>query len=301
MQHLVMGVSPASIAFAPFTPEFTDARTVAAADLHLGVHENAVVEILPSVSGYVGADIVAGIASTYLADQEDFTLFIDIGTNGEVVLGNRDTIYCCATAAGPAFEGANIECGIGAVEGAISEFYQGTYLTIGHGPPVGICGSGLVDLVAHLLNSGVINDDGFMEKNHIIERAENTPVRRDIYITPQDVRKVQLAKAAIFAGIRVLMQVADVSYDRIKNVYLAGGFGNYINFNNAVKIGLLPAELRKKITPIGNSAGTGARFALKSVGFSKHLDEVLQKSTYLELSMREDFNIEYINAMRFSR
>lgn len=300
MQHILYGADPRSIAFAPYTPVFTEEKVLAASDLGLLIHPNAVVKLLPSVAGYVGADIVAGLASTDILDRDGFTLYIDIGTNGEIVLGNSDKIWCCATAAGPAFEGANISCGVGGVNGAISEYQEDEFTTIGNSKPIGICGSGLIDIVAGLLDKGLIDMMGYMEQDFIIAPKEMCAVNHDIKLTPKDVREVQLAKSAIYGGIETLMKIAGIGYDQIERLYLAGGFGNYIRVQSAIRIGLLPQELEDRIVPIGNAAGTGARFALKSLAFEKEIARVLDETEYIELSMRQDFNEAYVAAMMFA-
>lgn len=299
MLHILLGADPAPIAFAPYTPAFTDEKIITASQLNLNVHPDAVVRILPSLAGYVGADIVAGAASTDLMEKEAFTLYIDIGTNGEIVLGNREILYSCATAAGPAFEGARIQCGVGGVPGAISEYTEGVYKTIAGKKPVGICGSGLVDIVAYLLENNHIDFSGVMEAEFCIEKKEKTGTDHDIVLTQKDVREVQLAKAAIYAGIKILMDVADITFEEIENVYLAGGFGNFICPDSAIRIGLLPAELKDRIIPVGNSAGTGALQALQSITFEKEITKILDKAEYIELSMRSDFNDAYVEAMFF--
>ena len=225
---------------------------------------------------------------------------MDIGTNGEIVLGNRDIIYCCATAAGPAFEGAKITCGVGGVDGGISVYNNGYYKTIGDKTAVGICGSGLIDLIAFLLESNRIDYSGYMTEEYLVEKKEHTAVNHDIVVTQKDIREVQLAKAAIYAGIMTLIRIAGISIDQIENVYLAGGFGNYIRTASAIRIGLLPEAFNDKIIPIGNSAGTGALQALRSLEFEREIDRVLKITKYIELSMRADFNEEYLSAMHFS-
>lgn len=299
MLHLLAGISPSSIAFAPFTPAFTEQKTFRASEFGFPMEPGAIVILFPSLSGYVGGDIVSGMAATGFADSNGFSLFIDIGTNGEMAIGNRDVIYTCATAAGPAFEGATISCGIGGVEGALSSYRNGEYKTIGNAKVTGICGSGLIDIVADLINKERIDMTGYMESNYLIERQESTGVDHDIVLTPQDVREVQLAKAAIAAGIAVLMGVAKAGFDDIDALYLAGGFGNYMDADSAMRIGLLPPQLKGKIIPVGNSAGTGARLLLTSTFFQREIDAVLARSQYIELSMRQDFNDAYVNQMMF--
>jgi uncharacterized 2Fe-2S/4Fe-4S cluster protein (DUF4445 family) len=299
MQHIFLGVNPSPIAFAPFTPVFTNERDVKASELGLNINSGGLVKVLPSVAGYVGADVVAGIATTNMMDQSEYGLFIDIGTNGEIVIGNKDRLYCCATAAGPAFEGARIKYGIGGVPGAISGFGENHFTTIQNQKPIGICGSGLIDIIAYLLDSGKIEPSGIIEEDFKVVDAPETGINRDIFITQRDIREVQLAKAAIYAGIKIIMKVAGIGFENISQTFLAGGFGNYIRPASAFRMGLLPNELSGKIAQIGNAAGTGSLYATKSINFEKEIKRVLNKSSYVELSMRQDFNDEYVSAMGF--
>ncbi len=299
MLHLLCGVNPSSIAFAPFMPAFVEAKTLTSKEIGLSANRAAVVKILPSISGYVGADVMAGIAATPIPQSDSLSLYIDIGTNGEMAIGNRERILCCSTAAGPAFEGARIRCGTGGIEGAINHYSAGTYSTIGGGAPVGICGSGLVDIVATLVRDSVIDMSGYMEKDFVVERKDRTASGRDIVLAPSDVREVQLAKAAIRAGIEILMKEAAASYSSVERVYLAGAFGNYMNVDSAAAIGLLPAALAGKVVQAGNSAGKGARLALRSLEFEEEVRRLVECSSYIELSMRGDFNDAYVNAMMF--
>jgi uncharacterized 2Fe-2S/4Fe-4S cluster protein (DUF4445 family) len=300
MLHLLLAIDPSSIARAPFAPAFTEGKFTHAALLGLSAaNPGAVALVLPSISGYVGADVVAGIASTPLAENEALSLYLDIGTNGEMALGNRDIIFCCATAAGPAFEGARISCGAGGVDGAICSYENGAYMTISGLPPVGICGSGIVDIVAGLLDKGIIDAKGFMEAGVVIERGEKTGSGTDIVLTPGDVREVQLAKAAIASGIRILIKDAGVVMDDIRHVYLAGAFGNFMNVERACRIGMIPKDLAARVVCAGNAAGTGARLALRSREFSRSLDRIVGISRYIELSGRTDFNDIYVEEMSF--
>ena len=299
MQHILCGVNPAPIAFAPYTPVFIDEKLLRGADLNVRMHKSGLVKVLPSIAEYVGADIVAGIAATDMLSSSSYSLYIDIGTNGEMVIGNSEKLYCCATAAGPAFEGAKISCGVGGISGAISEFIDSGYAVIGGGAPVGLCGSALIDVTAALLERGLVDQSGYMESDFEIASAAETATGLPIVLTPNDVREVQLAKAAIYAGIAALLKEANVSFDDIERLYLAGGFGNYIREESAVRIGLLPRELAGKIIPIGNSAGAGARYALKSAAFASQISAVLEKAEYIELSTSMDFNEAYVAAMGF--
>ena len=217
---------------------------------------------------------------------------MDIGTNGELALATPDGILCCSTAAGPAFEGARISCGMGGVEGAISGFDGHDLLVIGSVTPVGICGSGLVDLVAYMLDNGLADQDGLVKEDFI--------VTGNISLTQQDIREVQLAKAAIAAGVKILLRQAGMDFDRIDAVFLAGGFGSYIHPESAMKIGLIHPRLKGKIIPLGNTSGSGAMLALKSTHFASDVvKKLMERTVYIELSGNEDFTMEFAMNMGF--
>ena len=294
MLHFLLGEDPIPIALAPFTPKFTDKQVKKGKSIGLNIHPDADIITLPCVSAYVGADIVAGISA--ITDLYKNLLFIDIGTNGEMALVTGETIYACSTAAGPAFEGANISCGMGAVSGAISSFSdEHHYTVIGDILPRGICGSGIVDIMAYLLEKEYIDETGLLKDIFIIHQSTK------IVITQQDVREVQLAKSAIYSGIKVLMDKADKTFDDIDILYLAGGFGNYISHISAIRIGLLPVELKDRIIAVGNSAGIGALQYLKSTDFQQKTETVLEKCKYIELSYLDEFNLEFAMNMNFDK
>jgi uncharacterized 2Fe-2S/4Fe-4S cluster protein (DUF4445 family) len=294
MLHFLLGEDPVSIALAPFTPKFVERQIRSGRSMGLHIHPDANVITLPCISAYVGADIISGI--TGIKDIQRNLLYIDIGTNGEMALITSDIIYTCATAAGPAFEGANITCGMGAVSGAISSFSsKNDYEVVGDVPPEGICGSGIVDIIAYLVQNEFIDETGLLPADFIIHQDNQ------IVITQQDVREVQLAKSAIYSGIKVLIAKAGISFENIDCLYLAGGFGNYINHKSAIQIGLLPAEMDDKIKAVGNSAGIGALQYLKSIEFEKKTENVLKKTIYIELSNMDEFNFEFALNMNFSK
>jgi uncharacterized 2Fe-2S/4Fe-4S cluster protein (DUF4445 family) len=292
MLHLLLGEDPVSIALAPFKPKFTEKQVKK--DHLKGLHINANAELvtLPCLSAYIGADIMAGLAAIKALHKH--YLFLDIGTNGEIALIKGEKIFTCAAAADPAFEGANISCGMGAVYGAISVFSNPeSYQVIGNTEPLGICGSGIVDIVAYLIMNDLVDETGLLKNTFVVHRTNN------IQVTQQDIREIQLAKSAIYSGIKILMNKANVSYNDIDALYLAGGFGNYINIKSAIQIGLLPYELRNKIKPIGNSAGIGALQYLKSDDFEKKIDRTLGNSQYIELSNIDEFTMEFALNMSF--
>ena len=293
MLHILLGEDPVSIALAPFTPQFTDKQERQGSLTGLNVNSNAQIVTLPCISAYVGADILAGLTALKVRNRN--YLFLDIGTNGEIALVKDKKIYTCATAAGPAFEGANISCGMGAISGAISVYNDpDDYTVIGNTRPAGICGSGIVDIVAYMLDNELIDETGLLKETFSIF-SEN-----GVQVIQQDIREIQLAKSAIYSGIKILMNNAGLSFEDTDALYLGGGFGNYISIQSAVKIGLLPHELSGKIYPVGNSAGIGALQYLKSDKFKSKSEAVLKNISYIELSYIEEFTMEFAMNMDFS-
>jgi len=296
MLHNLLGVDALPIAHAPFTPRFTDVKRLQASRLGIKIHEQGELVVSPSLSAYVGADIVAGLASVDTSKLGRNFLFVDIGTNGEMVLVTPDKILACATAAGPAFEGANISCGMPALAGAISEFDQAGFKVIGGVPPAGVCGSGLIDVVATMVETGILEPDGNIREDFLICKDANSHA---IVLKQQDIREVQLAKSAVFSGINRMMAMAGLSFEDLDHVLLAGGFGNYLHISNAIKIGLLPPIPLGKYIQIGNSAGSGAVLALKSEIFITQMEALKSKIEYVELSTDHEFPMEFAMNMFF--
>lgn len=314
MEHIYAGLSPASIAVAPFTPlslfgTWADGGA-------FGLPEHARVYLAPAVAGYVGGDITAGIVASGAWRAGRPVLFLDVGTNGEMALGCAGTGFlCCAAAAGPAFEGAAISQGMSACDGAISrvELVDGraTVTVLGGGPARGVCGSGLVDALAVLLELGAVDETGRLlppdeapeEARPGLEEDGDGNVRfrlaGDVCITAADVRQLQLAKAAIAAGIRTLLDEAGLEEDDVAYLYLAGGFGNYIRRESAAAIGLLPPSLAERIVGVGNSAGEGAAAALLSAQARDVLAGLPPRCRYVELSGHKGFNGHYLDCMMF--
>jgi len=269
----------------------------------------------------VGADITAGILACQMDTDNKAQLLIDIGTNGEIAISKEGQIVACSTAAGPAFEGANIICGIGGISGAIDNvFFKDNEIhitTILDEPPIGICGSGIVSAVAALLHARVIDETGRFEddldlispvlhdkilriKNEtLFVFTKNEAGEPQVYLTQKDIREVQNAKAAVCAGIRLLMEQQELKPENIDNVYIAGGFGNYLNVDDAFTIGLLPIELIGKAKMVGNSSGIGASLCLLNHDMLKRCEEIQKKTTYYELSSDKRFTDLYIDAMMF--
>ncbi|MDP4093610.1 MAG: ASKHA domain-containing protein, partial [Bacillota bacterium] len=325
MLHFLMNLPAAGIAVSPFIPVTTGPHTFKAIDLSIDINPKGSVIILPSVSAYIGADTTAAVLAGGIYSAEKMSLIIDIGTNGEMVLGNKKRMISCSTAAGPAFEGANIRNGTGGITGAIDSIKIASeleYTTIGNRPAVGLCGSGLVDAIAAMLSLGIIDETGRIlnpeeiEGNlphpilkrlvkidnktaFVIEWKENCESDSDIAITQKDVREFQNAKAAIAAGIKILASRMQIKTGDIQKAFLAGGFGSYINVDSAHKVGLLPDELRGRVESIGNAAGEGAVEALLS---SKRLglaEKIRNRIEYIELSTAGDFSDEYIECLMF--
>jgi uncharacterized 2Fe-2S/4Fe-4S cluster protein (DUF4445 family) len=299
MLHLLLGVNPLPLALAPFKAQFLEEKILRGKELKLNCYSEAEIKILPSISAYVGADIVAGLASIAPSEKHRTYLFMDIGTNGELALVTVSRIWCCATAAGPAFEGAKISCGMGAVEGAISAFSDEGYDVIGNEKPVGLCGSGLIDLVAWLCEKGKIDSDGLLDQDFVIVPASASGTGIPISFTQADVREVQLAKSAIASGVKILLKQSGLTFDQVDTLFLAGGFGNYINIESAIRIGLIPPPMKERIIPLGNTSGTGALAALKSIRFDDAMHQVISKSMLVELANDEDFAEEFAMNMMF--
>lgn len=299
MLHILLGKDPLPLALAPFTPQFTDAQWIKSEQIGLNCHADAHIETLPCISAYVGADIVAGLASIVPDENYQNFLFMDIGTNGELALVTPDKVICCATAAGPAFEGAKITHGVLASDGAISEFGKDGMKVIGDVAPVGICGSGLIDIIAYLVEQGIVDHAGLLKENFVVVKKEAAGIDEDIIISQEDIREVQLAKSAISAGVNILLKNAGLSHEELDMVFLAGGFGNYIETSSAMKIGLLSAQFKDKIISLGNTSGTGAFLSLKSELFEVSVNQVIEKSENIELADDPDFAMEFAMNMMF--
>ena len=309
MHHLFLGIFPASLVHAPYTPAVSERLVLNAGDYGLDVQRKAELIMLPDIAGYVGADTCGCLLALRQDLKDEISLMIDIGTNGEMVLGNRDRLVTCSTAAGPAFEGAKIECGmrgaVGAVDHVKYETGKWNYTTVGNQPAVGLCGSGLIDLVAGLLDAGMLDENGALssgqEKQGVfmlvpLEQAGN---ERGVYLTQKDIGEVQLAKAAIAAGIQMLMERLGVTEDEISSVYIAGAFGNYMDPVSAGRIGLIPPALVRKVKPVGNAAGEGAKIALVNEKEMLEMDELVRKIDFVELAASTDFQDYFIDELGF--
>ena len=317
MLHLFAGVQPKAIAAAPFSPVFTETHRASSAELGLGFSAATGVWLLPGVSGYVGADIVSGIAALGISSRPGCELLLDIGTNGEIALGGSRGIWCCATAAGPAFEGAGIEMGMGGVAGAIDGVWlDGERLgfsVIGGGLPKGLCGSGVLDALAVFLEAGLVDQTGRIPDAEELAtlspalaalRSEHEGMPRlaigdGVWLSQADVRNLQLAIAAIGAGIEVLLSSSGKSPHDIERVWLAGGFGSYLDLGSALRVGLVPAVLGDRILVAGNSSGSGAAAACASRAFLAETEKARGLCHYVELSSSPAFTEAYMEHMLF--
>ena len=298
MHHLFLGIAPDSLVKAPYNPTLSQPLALRAAEWGIDANPEALLLMLPVIGGFVGADTVACLLSGDWLRRDRLTLMIDIGTNGELVLGNRQRRVACSTAAGPAFEGAKITCGMRGADGAIDHAWLESgalrWRVIGEGPAVGICGSGLVDLVAALLESGDMDGTGRLAAGDRYEIGDT-----GVYLTQKDVREVQLAKAAMAAGLRLMAGRLGVGLEDIEEVDIAGAFGNYIDPDSACAIGLIPAVLRRKIRPVGNAAGAGAKLALTDARAWAEAETLARTTEFLELATLPEFQDEFVEQLNF--
>lgn len=288
MHHLLLGIDPKPLVTPPYMPAVFEA-------MEQGT--GCKTRILPNIAGFVGGDTVGCMVATRFDQEEELTLLIDIGTNGEMVLGSRHRRVACSTAAGPAFEGARISCGMRGAEGAVDHvMLEGgkiTYHVIGETEPEGLCGSGLLDLVAVLLDAGILDESGYLE-------GKAYALCGSVVLTQKDVREVQLAKAAIRAGIELLAERMGVLVSDIQKVYLAGAFGNFLTPASACRIGMIPPVLQDRIIPIGNAAGEGAKLCALSRKEFAYSQTLARETEFLELASLSQFQDCYVDALEFS-
>jgi uncharacterized 2Fe-2S/4Fe-4S cluster protein (DUF4445 family) len=304
MIHLLLGLQPKYIREAPYVPTVNPTPAFTAAEVGLAIHPQAVVECAPGVGSYVGGDITAGLLSTEIPSNRDGVfLFMDIGTNGEIVIGNADWMVACACSAGPAFEGAGIKCGMRATQGAIERVAIGeavSYKVIGDGKPAGICGSGLISLLGELFKAGIVDQSGHFHDgsdSFLIESGERTESGEDLVITQSDIENLIRTKAAIYAACTLILENVGLKRTDISRVFIAGGFGRYLQIPDAIRIGMLPDLPLKRFSYIGNSALTGAYIALLSSGHRRKLAQIASQMTYVDLSSDPRYMDAYIKAM----
>ncbi len=328
MSHLFMGVDPTYLAPAPFIPAYSRALEVEASELGLEINPAGRVTFLPNIAGYVGSDTLGVILATEMDKRTSNCAAIDIGTNGELVLAANGRLMACSTAAGPAFEGAQIKQGMRASAGAVEavQFVDSDFVisTIDDAPAKGICGSGLIDSAAALVDAGLINNTGKLinpEDNpdqvpdkfkdrikhgnngleFVLVAGSDSETGEDIVLSQGDLRELQLAKGAIYAGLKILLKEAEVKEEDLDEVLLAGAFGNYVRKESALTIGLLPHLPPEKITAVGNAAGDGSRMALASKTIRERAFALPDKVEHLELSTRQDFQEIFVDALKFGQ
>lgn len=297
MNHFLCGVSVDSLALSPFHAVFSALPPFPAQEIGLELHPAARVFVVPNIKSFVGGDITSGLAACALAEKTGNVLFIDIGTNGEIILKKGPQFIATSTAAGPAFEGMSISCGMLAVEGAVArvEWRDGFRLqTLGSGPPHGLCGTGLIDVLALSLDRGLVRRDG-----KISGREKRLRLGDKLHLTQNDIRELQLAAAAIKTGVRLMLREFEVPLKTLDAVYVAGAFGNSLDIRNAKALGLLPGIPEKKITFVGNSSLAGARKLLLSAPERIAAESLARSITHVSLATRPDFQDEFVRCLEF--
>jgi len=313
MHHLLLGLPVGQLARAPYLPWVKGSIKISANELGLRSAADADVYLLPNIGGYVGGDHVAVLTVTDASNIKAVALIVDIGTNTEISLAAGGNVTSVSCASGPAFEGGHIRFGMKASPGAIDKIVIGNnkikFRTIGGGPPAGICGSGMLDAVAQMVNEGIIDSSGRMDKGHPLIRIQGGQPEiliismdsslngEDIVITQGDIRELQLAKAAIRTGINVLLKSAGIVATDVKRIIIAGTFGNYIDIKSAVRVGMLPDLPVRRFSQVGNAAGAGTCMILVSAGARKKAEAMARRVKYLELADRPDFMELFVKAL----
>jgi uncharacterized 2Fe-2S/4Fe-4S cluster protein (DUF4445 family) len=317
MIQLFLAIDPRTIREMPFIPTIGQPLPITAEQVALNINPQATVDCLPVVGAYVGADITAGVLASDMYDTDALTLFIDVGTNGEIVLGNRDWLITCACSAGPAFEGSGVRHGMRATAGAIEEVwidhrsYEPTYQTIGQLPARGICGSGMIGLLAEMFITGILDKAGKIRRDlptprvrvgdhggeYVVVWANQSGIGTDIVINEVDIENLLRTKGAIYAGFSVLVQSVGVELADVEQVFIAGAFGQYINVEKAIQIGLLPDMPWDRFNYLGNTSVLGAFYSLVSRPMRREVIEIAKKMTYLELSADNTFYDQFMSAL----
>ena len=315
MSHLFLSLIPCSIRLDPYVPTASVYPQVRARDLYIDINPEGIVETIPGVASYVGGDIVAGILACGIADRPETRVLIDVGTNGEIAIGNNEWMVCCSASAGPAFEGGGIRSGMRATRGAVEKIVINngklSYKTIGKGKPRGICGSGLIDCVYELARNHIIDQDGKfnLSANHdrlvekegenqfVVAFSDETETGKDLTVSESDISNLIRSKGAVFAAIKSLMDYVGLNFEDIDTFYVAGGFGSYLDIPKAIGIGLVPDIDPKRIQFIGNSSLMGARMALLSSHAFERTIHIAKSTTNIELSTYQPFMDEYVAAL----
>jgi uncharacterized 2Fe-2S/4Fe-4S cluster protein (DUF4445 family) len=316
MHHIFLGIPPDFVALMPYPAALQSSINVKARELSLNLSPGAYVHTLPTIAGFVGGDAVADCLATGIHETAGTSMLVDIGTNTEIVLGNKDKLIACSCASGPAFEGAHIKHGMRASTGAIEQVwidpksFEVGYKTVGNGQPRGLCGSAIVDVTAELLKTGLINRSGRFNRNlktprlrtneksseFVISWKNENSLKTDIVVTQDDIREVQLAKAAIYTGASILMKHLGIGPNDIQRIFLAGAFGTYVDPQNAKIIGMYPDISLEKVQFVGNTAGSGARMALLSVEVREAAEKIAKSVVYVELGADSNFQNEFLKA-----
>ncbi len=317
MMHLFLGMDPSNIRRDPYIPTVSQVPFLKAHELELRINPEGIVYCLPSRASWVGGDITADILASNIHRQDELSMMIDVGTNGEVVLGNKNWLISCSCSAGPAFEGGEVQFGMNASSGAIEKLQitddlDVKYKTIGNTAPKGICGSGLIDLMSELFTHKIIDRNGhFKELNtpriktvdgthiYVVVFANETGFedKKDIFITETDIRNILRTKAAIFAACHLLLKTLGYTFNDLKNIYIAGGFGNYLDTKKSIMLGLFPDVPMEKYKFIGNGSLAGSYLALISNNKVAEAEEIYEKMTYIELSISNEFYNEFVSAL----
>ncbi len=305
MIHFLCGWEISGLCRVPFHPHSVATQYLKPEDLHLPLDAATQVILPAGYSAFVGSDISAAVLASGLYQGEEIRMLADLGTNGELVIGNQDKMLCTSVAAGPAFEGGNISCGMPGLPGAISEVIisdgKPVFSVIGNGKAKGICGSGLLDLIAVLLKLEILDETGLLDDDALkeVDGEEVYPLTDEVFLAPSDIRSVQLAKSAVFAGIQILMKEYGTTPDQIRQLLLAGGFGSKLNPESAAAISLIPPELLERTKGIGNGAGMGAILTAANPENIKVIEKITQSTPTVELASRPDFMDTYVEAMLF--
>ncbi len=317
MHHIFFGISPQYVALSPFPVAVKTSFDVKAKDLKVEANPAAYIHALPPIAGFVGADTVAGILATEIYKTEETSMLIDIGTNAEIVIGNKDNLTCCSSPAGPAFEGRHIKHGTRASTGAIEtiwidpEDYSVGYKTVDDSKPRGICGSGIIDAVAQMFKTGIIGRTGRFNKSintpgvrtsgreteFVIAWQKETEGQKDITITSRDIQEVLLAKAAIYSGASILLKRLNLKHKDLRRLYIAGAFGTYVDLTSSLIIGMYPEIPVSRAQFVGNTSGSGARMALLSSEMRTIADKIAAGTKYLELAADPLFEKEFTKAL----
>ncbi len=317
MNHLLLGMDAGPVRMEPYIPSFFSVGKINAAEIGLPVNPAAQLRIAPNIGSYVGGDITAGTLATLLWNKEEFSLFVDLGTNGEIVFGNQDFMMSCACSAGPAFEGGDISCGMRATDGAIeavtldADTMEPTFTIVGDAgqKPVGLCGSGIIDMISELFRCGIINAKGLFVREgsrvardahgtgrYILATADESATGREVSLTEVDIDSFVRAKGAIYSAIDTLLASLDMDASVLEHVYVAGGIGSGINMKNAVNIGMFPAVELEKFQYVGNSSLAGAYAMAVSEEADRKVEELARNMTYVELSTHPGYMDNFVAA-----